>query len=373
MRSLQWCLKTHWSPETDPPSQPVPWSPEVKEDLTWWLTEEHLRVGVPLSSPPPDLRLFTDASLLGWGAHLLDQFVSGTWTEEESREHINLLELKAVFLALQAFQHRVVGQSVALMCDNSTVVAYVNKQGGTVSRSLCSLTKQLLSWAEANTVKLRARFLPGRANVLADQLSRRGQVIGSEWSLHPEAVRQVFSRLGTPTLDLFATKLNKKLPLYCSLVPDPMAAMEDAFMHPWDHLEVYAYPPFALIRRVINRLRSASNCKMILVAPLWPHQEWFPDLLTLLVAQPLVLPQWPRLLKQPLCSTFHPGVPGLNLHAWPLSSVSSEQRGFREELRQKSPTPSGDPRLGSTRGSGRSSVVGVVEGIYIRSQPLFSG
>ena len=373
MRSLQFCLRASWSPETDPPSLPVAWSREVKEDLTWWLVEEHLWVGVPLSVPSPDLLLFSDASRAGWGAHLLGHCVSGLWDQLESREHINFLELKAVYLALQAFQHRVAHQSVALMCDNSTVVAYVNKQGGTVSRSLCLLTKELLSWAEANAVKLVARYLPGKANILADQLSRRDQVIGSEWSLHPEVFKRICLRLGTPTLDLFATSMNRKLPLYCSLVPDPMAVMEDAFMHPWDGLEVYAFPPFALIRRVLSRLRSSQSCRMILVAPLWPHREWFADLLTLLVAQPLGLPQWPRLLKQPLCPVFHTSVHVLNLHVWRLSSVSSEQRGFREGLRGRSPTLSVDPLLGSTRASGRSSVVGVVDGVSIRSEPLFHG
>ena len=77
-------------------------------------------MGVPLRSPPPDLHLYSDASRLGWGARL-DQFVSGLWSEEEQLEHINLLELKAVFLGLLAFQHRVAHQSVALMCDLSLI------------------------------------------------------------------------------------------------------------------------------------------------------------------------------------------------------------------------------------------------------------
>ena len=124
-------------------------------------------MGVPLSSPPPDALLFSDASRSGWGAHLLGHFKSSFWNEEDKPDHIYLLELKAVWLA---FQDRVAHQTVALMCDNSTVVAYVNKQGDTVSRPLWLLTKakELLAWAEANSVKLVARFLPGRANVLAD-------------------------------------------------------------------------------------------------------------------------------------------------------------------------------------------------------------
>ena len=84
---------------------------------------------------------------------------------------------------------------MALICNNATVVAYVNKQRGTVSRSLSLLTKELLSWVKANTVTLSARYLPGKPNVLANQLSHRGQVIGIEWSLHPE-VPKMFHLLG---------------------------------------------------------------------------------------------------------------------------------------------------------------------------------
>ena len=76
---------------------------------------------------------------MGWGAYILDQFVSGLLSKEEESEHINLLELKVVYLALQLFQHRIAHQCVALMCDNATVVTYVNKQGGTASlRAACA-------------------------------------------------------------------------------------------------------------------------------------------------------------------------------------------------------------------------------------------
>ena len=126
--------------------------------------------------------------------------------------HINLLEMKALFLGLQAFQEDVAGHHVTAMCDNSTVVAYVNKQGGTVSRSLCLLTSRLLRWTESFDVHLDARYLPGESNVLADVLSRRGQVVGTEWSLHPQVARALLRAWGNPSIDLFATCLNAKLP-----------------------------------------------------------------------------------------------------------------------------------------------------------------
>ena len=55
---------------------------------------------------------------------------------------------------------------------------------------------------------------------------------------------------GNPSIDLFATSLSAKLPLYCSLIPDPQAVFEDAFTHPWDDLDLYAFPPLLLIGRV---------------------------------------------------------------------------------------------------------------------------
>ena len=308
---------------------------------------------------------------VGWGAHLLDQNVSGVWSAQEKLLHINLLEMKALFLGLQAFQEDVAGHHVTAMCDNSTVVAYVNKQGGTVSRSLCLLTSRLLRWTECFDVHLDARYLPGESNVLADVLSRRGQVVGTEWSLHPQVARALLRAWGNPSIDLFATCLNAKLPLYCSLVPDPQAVFEDAFRHPWDDLDLYAFPPFPLVGRVIARVQESSRVAMTLVAPLWPEKEWFADLLLLLTQPPLALPCWDKLLRQPHCSLFHQGVHALNLHALRLSSDTTESRAFREGLLESCQGSSENPPLDCTSRDGRSPVVGVVEGALLQSTPLF--
>ena len=327
--------------------------------------------GIRFGTPAPDLHLYSDASSSGWGAHLLDQNVSGVWSAQEKLLHINLLEMKALFLALQAFQEDVAGHHVTAMCDNSMVVAYVNKQGGTVSRPLCLLTSRLLRWTESFDVHLEARYLPGESNVLADVLSRRGQVVGTEWSLHPQVARALLRAWGNPSIDLFATCLNAKLPLYCSLVPDPQAVFEDAFRHPWDDLDLYAFPPFALVGRVIARVQQSSRVAMTLVAPLWPEKEWFADLLLLLTQPPLVLPCWDRLLRQPHCNLFHQGAHALNLHAWRLSSDTTESRAFREGLLESCQGSSENLPLACTSRDGRSSVVGVVEGALLQSTPLY--
>ena len=139
------------------------------------------------------------------------------------------------------------GRTVGLMSDNTTVMAYVNKQGGTISSSVYLFTRQVLMWAEENSVTLVARYIPENRNVVADQLSRRGQVIGTEWSLHSLVTKEMFRLWGAPVMDLFASALNHKLPVYCSAHPDPNAWQEDAFMVPWSNLDSCAFPPFCLL------------------------------------------------------------------------------------------------------------------------------
>ena len=257
MRTLQWHLKAHWSPESGPPSLPVSLPREVRRDLSWWMVRDRLLTGVRFGTPALDLHLYSDASCSGWDAHLLDQHVSGLWSYQEKLLHINLLEMKALFLGLQVFLEDVIGHHVTAMCDNSTVVAYVNKQGGTVSRALCLLASRLLRWTESFDIHLDARYLPGQANVVADLLSHRGQVVGAVVS-SPSGGKVTASRVGQSVDRSLCDEPQRETALYCSLVPDPQAVFEDAFRHPWDDLDLYAFPPFPLVGRVIACVRESS-------------------------------------------------------------------------------------------------------------------
>jgi len=61
--------------------------------------------------------------MAGLGAYLSGQPVSGLLSQEERYIHINVLEMKAVLLAVR-------DQEICLATDNSTVVAYINNRGG---------------------------------------------------------------------------------------------------------------------------------------------------------------------------------------------------------------------------------------------------
>ena len=116
--------------------------------------------------------IFTDASNAGWGAHSGQDSTGGLWSHLEKHLHINLLEMKAVFLALQFFKKTCQNNQVLIASDNTSVVAYINKQGGTRSAELCALMWRILTWCNQNNVTLRARHIPGSLNVIADGLSR---------------------------------------------------------------------------------------------------------------------------------------------------------------------------------------------------------
>ena len=72
----------------------------------------------------------------GGGATSQDVIIGGLWIGEEKLLHINQLELKAAFLALQAFSKGLMKKHVLLQLDNKTAMAYINKMGRTMSKPL---------------------------------------------------------------------------------------------------------------------------------------------------------------------------------------------------------------------------------------------
>ena len=99
-----------------------------------------------------EFMIFMDASTQGWVAHMGDSQIWGTWTRTDRKLHISCLELKAVVSALQHWAPVLQGHQVMIATDNSTVVSYINKQGGTRSPILLRLTVELLLWLEAQNI-----------------------------------------------------------------------------------------------------------------------------------------------------------------------------------------------------------------------------
>ena len=92
------------------------------------------------------------------------------WGCLDRQIHINFLELKAVVAALHHWVSVLWGQ-VLIAMGNTTVVSYINKQGGTHSLTFLHLVVVLFMWLQVQDIVLSARLIPGCLNVITDGLS----------------------------------------------------------------------------------------------------------------------------------------------------------------------------------------------------------
>lgn len=371
IRPIHFYLHRFWTPVSQDWEAQIPIFQSLFPLLQWWLTRENVMRGISLSPRSPDLTLYTDASRLGWGAYLEGQTCSGTWSLAFQKEHINVLEMKAVLLALNHFQLDLLNTSLLLATDNTTVVAYLKNQGGTHCPTLYLIARDILILCSQLQIHLTVRHISGSLNILADSLSRSLAPVNTEWELLQTVFNAVTLLWDCPHIDLFATSLNHKLPTFVSPVPDTKAFAVDAMSLSWEGMFGYAFPPFRFLAPVLQKI-AGTPCRIIVIAPAWPRQAWYSDLLRLSCALPLQLPLSADLLSQFKGRVVHQNPENLHLHAWLLSGITSEREAFLKEQPSTLQNQSEIPQMWSMTPSGQSSLIGVVNGKLIRSKLLYN-
>ena len=329
------------------------------EELQWWVTHiPHAKRRT--SHGVPTMIIQSDASKKGWGAVFEGQEIGGRWTISEASRHINILELEAAFFALKSFGDMLTGAHIQLHLDNTTAVAYINNMGGSKSLELNCLALKMWEWSTTHDNWISAVHLAGKLNVRADAQSRNFSD-KHEWTLNSSVFTDILSQYPELNIDLFATRLNHKLPTYCSWKPDPGCSFIDAFSVNWGTHIFYAFPPFSLIPRCLQKI-SQDQAKGILVVPLWPTQLWFPMVLQLLYNQPWILPPDKKLLSHPALQEPHPLWKKLKLMVCPLSGTPSDNLTFLQRS-QTSSWHHGDQELkNNTRATLKSGSCFVVRG-----------
>ena len=363
-RSIQQHVRMTCQPSGWPTTARVFLSQKSIEELTWWQSPEvQVFNGQPLQLPAFDMTISTDASLLGWEATWPGTTIGGRWLPAEANSHINLLEPKAALLALQAFlrTYTPTPRHILLQMDNSTAVAYVNKQGGTRSYGLSTEALKLWALALHAGCWITAKHIPGTSNTIADLASRQF-TSHSEWTLDRDVFDQIAQRIYRPDVDLFATRASHRLPRYVSRYPDPGAMATDAFLCDWSQWRSWIYAPLVLLPRITQKIKRDKATALIL-APVWKGQPWFPSLLELLMDYPRQLPQIPHLITLPSQpEKEHPLQHSLRLTVWPVSGSVTAQRFYCH--------PGATPHRNATQGHGTLGQAGVLHGLSVPLQPM---
>ena len=87
--------------------------------------------------------------------------------------HINILEMRAVFMGLKQFLFLIANKSVFIHSDNTTVCSYINNMGETRFPHLCQEVTDLLAWCWLNKINLTLLHISGEYNFLTHVLSRQ--------------------------------------------------------------------------------------------------------------------------------------------------------------------------------------------------------
>ena len=251
---------------------PIALSNAQRLSLCRWIT------GIPipqaLGSPSPHFRIHSDAYPGGWGFEVNGIQYAGTFDASMSY-HINVKELLTIWFSLLTISKK--GAVIQLLCDNTSAIASV-RRGSSLNPHLAALTE--LIWRRAVSLEwtISISFIRGSFNVIADQLSR-GTAISTEWSLAPQDFQIILKLNPLLQVDVFATRLNNKLPIFISPCMDSKAQAVDALStswERWDHL--YMFPPTNMISRALAKLDTTSFKSAVLVTPETPTRPWYMSL-----------------------------------------------------------------------------------------------
>ena len=260
-----------WDGETQPLAD------EMLNDIGWWKQTIAANEPRPLTIPPPQVSVFTDASPIGWGAHVQmlndskELMMHGTWTKAATS---NALECQAVERALRRLRQIPEAStisSVLIRSDNTATCYNINRQAA--CETLTPALSSLLRFAERCNIHLVAEHISGVENGTADRLSRISP--GGDYALRPESLQQLLQtwevRIGA---DLFAAGWNTKHPLYCSTASDRNALSRNAFHIRGNQCQLpLLHPPLPLLPKVLRRLQQ-EQMTAIVIAPLWSRQPW---------------------------------------------------------------------------------------------------
>ena len=192
-----------------PASRKFHFTAEMQADIAMWLALLRCLNGssivMGITQPTPSVRLWTDASLTGYGSWFGGRSQRGRWPEEwlgRMKEaggweiSINHCEACALLIGMREVIPLVAGKQLRCMIDNQSVVGMCRKLSARSAHTL-PIFKEIAILCAIYSVSLRPYYVPSKENTAADMLSRtwdKGvaekavQAVLSEWrSREPDA------------------------------------------------------------------------------------------------------------------------------------------------------------------------------------------
>ena len=167
--------------------------------------------------------------------------------------------------------------------DNNAALQAIKNQGSSKSWPISCLSVIILKKASLKGILIQPVRVSSEENILADCASRNQNV--PDWSISEKLVSKMFSHFGIPDVDLMATVLSRKAPMYFAWNKfDPKSWGQDSLAKDvnWNIFQLpYCFPPFPLLGQVLARVREQKVNRMLLVAPWWPTKPWFSTLLNM--------------------------------------------------------------------------------------------
>ena len=262
-----------------------------KMTLTWWLNIVNNNKPHMFRIPPISLTMSSDASLSGWGVCFDSGDRTGfRFSQNDMSYPINTKELLAIFYGLKTFWEKITGQHVLIKSDSMTALADMRKMGSMCSLFCDRLVRKIYSLLYSVDARVSLTFVPGVDNILADEKSRVFTSETSEWSLPPDIFRTLLDIAPEMEVDLFASHLNNKLPLFCSWVPTPGCMPVDAFTFDCNAKVCFCFPPCSMYLKCLDYIQTTRVKKLFMVIPWHPTAVWFPVMLKMMVQNPVFLP-----------------------------------------------------------------------------------
>ena len=228
--------------------------------------------------------IMTHASKKGWGAVHHSIKTKGKWSEQESLQHKNYLELRQLSGSKILCQGQISHDHISADRQHNGYCLYQQQRGNTFSHSL-NLAVELWECCQANDIFVIATHIPGKDNIRRFENIQGCERLEVESNHHPT--------LSTELSDWPVCKS-----------PDyPAQGLYQLEIRPWLHPHRCLYNKLVSPkgvhlftiqsnRQTLEKVMT-NKAELILVALVWQAQPWWPVLLRLLISRPMLLPNNP--------------------------------------------------------------------------------